>query len=194
MPKRHSTGFGLTENSGEIWKDVIGYEGYYEVSSLGRIKSKTRRVPMSDGRMYRITGKVLKCQELGKYMAVCLSKSGKEELKTIHRLVLLAFVGERKDKPQCRHMNGKSHDNRLENLRWGTVQDNADDRARHGTDERSCCAGEKHWNNKLTNEQVRDIRKRLAIGENNCSIARKHNVTDACVRAIKTGKSWKYLK
>lgn len=71
----------------------------------------------------------------------------------VHRLVLETFRRKRQEEEVCRHLNGKHSDNRLKNLRWGTDQENADDRQRHGTQLR----GETHPHTNLTNKQARKI-------------------------------------
>lgn len=108
----------------------------------------------------------------------------------VHTLVLLAFVGPCPKGWSCCHNNGDATDNRLENLRWDTYSSNQLDRARHGTDAR----GIKNSNSKLTEEQVREIRKHIAEGKkNNQQIAILFGVSRASIRSIRVGKSWKYL-
>lgn len=117
----------------EEWRSVVGYEGYYEVSNMGRVKSLARTVPMSDGRKYRVKEKICKTSWNGKYYHAVLSRGGKEETLLTHRLMMEAFHGLDPDKPHCRHMDGNARNNVLSNLEWGTVQENAEDRMRHGT-------------------------------------------------------------
>lgn len=98
----------------EQWKDVVGYEGLYEVSNLGNVRNKQ-------------TGKVLK-PKLGKrwgYYMVNLYKDNKISTKTIHRLVALAWIPRVDgDKDQINHINEIKTDNRVENLEWCTVEYN----------------------------------------------------------------------
>lgn len=94
----------------EIWKTIPGYEDYYEVSNLGRV----RRIK---------TGYILKPS--GKeYLEVCLSKHNKQRYFYIHRLVATAFLPNPENKPEVNHINGKKGDNRVENLEWFTRQEN----------------------------------------------------------------------
>lgn len=126
---------GLAMNaSAEIWKPVVGYEGYYEVSNMGRVRSVDRIIHRSDGRTRIAKARILK--PFG-------SKYGHLELKLyrdanvnncqVHRLVLEAFVGRCPDGMECCHNNGIADDNRLENLRWDTPSANQYDSVRHGT-------------------------------------------------------------
>lgn len=101
----------------ENWREIPGYEGLYAVSDMGRVKNS---------RSGKILAPVVKSSG---YLAVCLSKDGQHKLKTIHRLVLLAFVGPCPPGMETRHF--PDHDkknNRLDNLQWGNAQENADDR------------------------------------------------------------------
>jgi hypothetical protein len=105
----------------EIWKAIPGYEGQYEVSDQGRVKSYRRD---HEGRFLR-PGRMP-----GGHLSVAL---GRGNSQCVHKLVLLAFVGPAPDKHECCHNNGNPADNRLENLRWGTRRENILDAVRHGT-------------------------------------------------------------
>lgn len=110
--------------SEEVWKPVIGFEGLYEVSSLGRVKSL---IAAKNGKKNtRISNKILKPgQDSYGYCRVRLTgHDGELHQWMVHRLVMIAFVGEVKDKPQVNHINGIKTDNRLENLEWVTQSEN----------------------------------------------------------------------
>jgi hypothetical protein len=107
----------MMENSeNEIWKDVIGYEGLYQVSNLGRIKSLN----------YRAKGicEIMKFSLLDGYPSLSLTKNGKYKTYRIHRLVANAFVYNLHNKPQVNHKNGNRADNNVDNLEWVTNQEN----------------------------------------------------------------------
>lgn len=122
-----------TRRTEEIWRDVVGYEGFYQVSNLGRVRSLPRIVRMSDGRKYRVSEKIMKGRTNEIYYRVTLSKSGKEHDLLIHRLVLEAFVGSCPPNMQACHNDGDHKNNRLENLRWDTSENSHADKKQHGT-------------------------------------------------------------
>lgn len=106
----------------ERWRRIPGYS-MYEASDAGRIRSYALSRP-----------RILQGHVSRGYVKVKLiSDAGKTYEHFAHRLVLLTFVGPSPAGMECRHLNGKSQDNRLDNLRWGTPTENQMDRIRHGT-------------------------------------------------------------
>lgn len=121
----------------EQWLPVVGYEGLYEVSNQGRVRGVTRRVNFG-GKMTGASriefGRVLVQRNAPKgYLQVNLRRNGTHKFRTVHQLVLEAFVGPRPepDWHAC-HNNGIPDDNRLENLRWDSPSANVRDTVRHG--------------------------------------------------------------
>lgn len=113
----------------EEWRPVVGYEGTYDVSDHGRVRSLDR--VSSDGR--RLKGKVLKPVRRSGYASVGLYLNCQQRMHLVHRLILTAFVGEPEDDMQARHLDGDASNNFLSNLAWGTCQENIRDQLRHGT-------------------------------------------------------------
>ena len=120
----------------EHWLPIPGYEGLYEVSDQGRVKSLDRMRPFQDG--YRpIRGRVLKPWQpkagsrLG-YWSVLLSRDGAVKHRAIHSLVAEAFIGPRPEGMHVCHDDGDLHNNRVENLRYDTPSENSRDVVRHG--------------------------------------------------------------
>lgn len=117
----------------EEWKDIVGYEGSYEVSSLGRVRTVERTAVRSNGRPHHVKSIIRKTVTMPKgHLSVRLIKNGKNRTHTVHSLVLTAFTGPRPVGAVCRHLNGVPDDNRLENLAWGSGSDNQLDAVRHG--------------------------------------------------------------
>ena len=123
------------------------------------------------------------------YAQVALRRNGKLRSYRVHRLVLEAFVGPCPDGQECRHKNGVSTDNRLENLCWGTPKDNRADARRQG---RLSC-GERHPIAKLTDESVREIRRRGAGGETQVSLAAAFGVHRGTIARILHGQGWRHV-
>jgi len=96
----------------EIWKDVKGYEGLYQVSNLGRVKSLPRETSNACRK-----GRILKqFKNRDGYVVVSIYKNAKIKTKTVHRMIADVFIKEEKGKDQINHINGIKHDNRIENL------------------------------------------------------------------------------
>ncbi|AVL98916.1 hypothetical protein C6V83_00090 [Gordonia iterans] len=114
----------------EQWRPIAGWEGYYEVSDHGQVRSVDRMIP---DRNRRLRGRLLRPNRTSAgYLAVSLSREGEVQARRIHRLVLEAFVGSGDGLDAC-HEDGDPTNNRLDNLRWDTRSENIKDVVRHGT-------------------------------------------------------------
>ena len=172
----------------EIWKAIPGYEGHYEVSSLGRVRSLTREAKRAWG-IVTIKGKMLKLAKLpAGYLFVGLCKDGEKDQRYIHDLVLSTFVCPRPDGMQCCHFpdDDKSNNN-IDNLRWGTAGDNENDKIRLRTKKR----GEQISNSKFTNKQAEQIRKMYATGKwSQQKLADKYGVVQFTISQLVRGKRY----
>lgn len=122
----------------EVWRPVVGFDGRFEVSNFGRVKSLARVSIHTNQFGVRcdqaVAEKILTQTSNGKYPTVCLSVQGKCRAHAVHRLVLEAFVGPCPAGMLCRHFPDRDpYNNRLDNLQWGTPQENAADMRVHGT-------------------------------------------------------------
>ena len=179
------------------WAAVPGYEGIYEVSTSGCVRSLDRtqsysRIDRYSGRLISVTrrhsGKILsQGRTTGGYFSVCL---GRENTFHVHVLVLLAFVGPRPAGKESLHGDGNPENNTLENLRWGTRSENLFDAVKHG----SKPVGEKHRCAKLKASDVISIRStpyRYGLFRR---LARKYNINESSVRGVWNRKTWKHLE
>lgn len=102
---------------GEEWKDIKGYEGLYQVSNLGRVRSLSRYVKHRT--IYILKGKLLKQRTRGKgYLAVTLCKNSKLKHYYVHRLVAEAFIPNPNNLPQVNHKDENKSNNCVDNLEW----------------------------------------------------------------------------
>ena len=169
------------ENQIEIWKDAPGYEGVYQVSNLGRVKSMSRiRV---NGRAKILTkDKILLSKTLNDYVKIGMT----HKYVLAHRLIAKAFIPNPDNKPQVNHINGIKHDNRVENLEWVTASENAI----HSSKNKLSNTGEKHWKSKLTEKNIKEIREsKLKQSE----LAKIYNITQSTICQIISRRTWKYI-
>ena len=109
----------------EIWKDVVGYEGYYQVSSLGRIRSVDREIIDKNGVKKSIHGKIMRHTfHPDGYPAISLCRNGVYRRLKIHRLVALAFIPNPNNLPEVSHLDETRTNNCVDNLVWSSHKDN----------------------------------------------------------------------
>lgn len=171
----------------ERWRPVINFEGLYEVSNFGRVRSVSRWVTFGKGRRL-VEGAILRFSIKGNYRNVCLCNQGIEKTKTVHRLVAEAFVpGEGE---VVRHLDGNPLNNHAENLAWGSYADNEADKRAHGRTP----LGEKHGNSKLTRKNVLAIREMHSRGITQLSIAAALGLGRGAVGCVIRGETWGHIK
>lgn len=162
-----------------IMKQIPNFPSYFATKD-GRIQSK---------RFKRFLKPALSREG---YFRVCLCKNGKHYIRSIHRLILKAFIGPCPNGMQCRHLNGIKTDNRISNLVWGTRKENAADCKLHGTDP----LGERNGHVKLTEQDVKEIRQIYKTQFHwglRCQLAKKYNVTPQNIRCIAKKLTWKHI-
>lgn len=109
----------------EKWKDIAGYEGWYQVSTLGRVKRLKRKFPNHGRTIVVDNERILTPSLAGRgYLVVKIANENGSKRKYVHRLVAEAFIPNTESKPQVDHINRNKTDNRVENLRWATNSEN----------------------------------------------------------------------
>lgn len=171
--------FGLEDIDGEEWRDIEGFEGIYQISNYGRVKS-----------FQKGTVKILKpTLHTGGYLTLNL---GRHKKFKIHRLVAKHFIPNVLNLPEIDHINGNKMDNYFKNLEWVTLRENK----RRAFNNFLYPSGEKCSKAKLTNEQARWIRKNYVpfdpeYGES--ALARKFGVDRGVIKGIVTGKTYRRI-
>jgi hypothetical protein len=166
----------------EVWRKIEKYPGY-EVSDRGRVRSLDRTGGL--GRVYR--GKLLTQHPTGNgYMKVSMCVAGLVSQPMVHQLVLEAFEGPCPSGMEARHLHRNKKNNKHGNLKWGTPQENAADKKRHGT----ASIGDKHGRAKLTTRLVKFIRKSKLQG---VVLARRLNVCPDTIGLIRRRKIWRHV-
>lgn len=163
----------------EAWRDIPGYEGYYQASTLGRIRSLDREITQKHGDtiyMRLRKGKILKPSSDKKegHMKLVLAINTMRKTYHVHTLVMLTFIGNRSEEELIRHLNGNPEDNRLSNLAYGSKYENVLDVFRIG----------KAWKVLNLNE-VFEIKKLLKEGMRNVDIAWLYGVSKEAISDIK---------
>jgi hypothetical protein len=173
----------------EIWKEIKDYEGLYDISNLGRVKSLAKYVNNSKGTLNYNKERILCNVKKNGYYKIKLCKEGKIKTLLVHRLIAIAFIPNLENKPFINHINGIRDDNRIKNLEWCTPKENSTHAVRIGL---SDYKGEKNHKSKLTEDNILEIRK---IGKTKYykDIAIDFNISPSTVGSILNNKTWKHI-
>jgi len=179
----------------EIWKDISEYEGRYQVSNIGRVKSVARIVESRKGVFGNKKEIVLKPTKTKKgYLRIKLCKvfceKSIENNFYIHTLVAKSFLENPLKKPQVNHINGVKDDNRIENLEWVTGSENVIHSLNNNL--KIPQKGSEHGMSKLTEKEVLEIR---AIGRSKTlkEVSLKYNVDQSLISSILLNKIWNHV-
>lgn len=169
-----------------MWKAIPGFEGFYEVSDHGRVRSLDRVITDTLGRVRRLKGQLRQPQvRPDGYVQVNLS-SGEADVRYVHELVLTTFVGPAPEGQECRHRDGARGNNCLVNLHYGTRVENQADRVAHGTDLR----GEAVYGAKLNPDAVIEIRRSRARLDD---LAEQYGVCRTTIKLARARKTWAHV-
>lgn len=171
-------------------KSITDYEGYYDITSSGRVFSKKRKVPRRD-HYKTIGGMFLKSRLHNGYPIINLHKEGKMKTKMIHRLVAQHFIPNPLNKPQVNHKDGNKSNNSVENLEWATSTENKLHAAAIGL----AYIGELNGCSKLTKEQVKEMRfYHKTKRKSNEKTWDKYNISSGHYYDIINRKYWAWLE
>lgn len=171
----------------EEWRAIPGHPGY-EASSLGRVRSVDRWITNSLGRRYFYRGAIVRpVVQGGKYHVLNM---GPAKAKRVNVIICSTFHGPQPSKlHQAAHGNGNRYDNRAANLRWATPKENTADQDRHGTRP----IGTGHWKAKLSEADIRAIRKMRSSGASFPAISKRFGIAVSHAHRITAKESWKHL-
>lgn len=196
-----------TEDTTERWLPVVGYEGFYSVSDMGRVRSE------------RGEPHILSPNRAGRYARVVLCVRMRRDDRSVHRLVAEAFLTPDPSRPHVNHIDGNRRNNRADNLEWATVRENfahasrtglMPSGARHGSrthpesvpsgdrhgshvHPERICRGERKPNTILTDDDVREIRTLVTDGARHRVVAAQFGVTEPTIWKIVHRRAWVHV-
>lgn len=173
-----------------MWKDIKGYEGYYQINELGDVRSLDRVVVCGDkGGLMTRKGRIMdKVVNKDGYLNVGLSKFDKRKIYRIHRLVAETFLPNPENKPQVNHIDNDRKNNNVENLEWVTISENMYHAYRHGDLSKK---GEKNGRSKLTEEKVKEIRLKYKNGISRKELSEQYMVSRSTIDSVVNKETWK---
>jgi hypothetical protein len=175
----------------------FGYDGLYEVSDHGQVRSTDRTVTSRNrwGPIEKHLRGMIRAQNAGAYgyLTVNLSREGKVKIWRVHLLVAAAFLGPRPPGMDIRHGPAGRLVNAVWNLSYGSRAENEQDKIRDGTFRHGISKGEKNGNARLTGNQVIEIRRRYRAGESQSALGREFGVTYQSIRLVVYRKTWKHV-
>ena len=170
-----------TSAQATLWKPILGYEGSYEVSNDGQVRSLDRVTTRADGRKYQLKGKLCSQAMISRgYTKVTLFKDGKRKLHYVHRLMAVAFFGPSDE--LVRHLDDDKAHNHIENLAYGSALDNHQDAIRNGKKLM-----------KLIPADVKLVRLLLAFGWSQRHIAEVVGVSLKTISNIALNRKWTWV-
>lgn len=178
--------FGLIINTGEKFRDVVGYEDYFQISNLGRLYSKRSNKILSQ--TISKTGYYTHATKIG-------GRNGIDKCFRIHRLIAQAFIPNPENKPFVNHIDGNKLNNDISNLEWVTNKENIQHASHMGL--LNPCKGEDNKFAKLNDDAVRYIREVYTPYSKDYGfrpLAEKFNVSKSVIKGVIYGTSWKHVK
>lgn len=177
----------------ELWKPIIGYEGLYEVSNFGNIKSLSKVHHLGAKNQYisqerLLTLSIQKCHFNYKRYRVNLWANDKAKMFKVHRLVAQAFIPNPENKPQVNHIDNNPLNNNVSNLEWVTNRENLDHCLKQGRFNR----GSNNGMSKLNEQKVLEIRELIKTKDKDY-LVKKYKVAKTTITSVLNRTVWKHI-
>lgn len=172
----------------EIWKDIEGFEGIYQISNLGQVKSLEKIDRCPNGGLFTRPEIIMKQSDSDGYKRVQLYKDGKSKQKLIHRLVCEHFVENPENKSEVHHIDFDKSNNYYLNLRWSTSKENVNYTVEAG---RKHNLSNNHHNAKITLNEAIKIKEMIKDGIRVVDIHKQLSISINIIQNIKSKNSWK---
>jgi hypothetical protein len=170
----------------EIWKPIIGYEGFYSISNFGRVRRDC------GGAANTHAGFMRKGNKSNRYVEINLSKYGVSKKYRTHALVAIHFIGPRPVGMEINHIDGNKYNNFVKNLEYVSPKENMAHAQKSGL--LRCAFGEKQGSSKLKENEVNEIRIKYKLGNYTQKLlAKEYGISSANIRHIVGNRSWKHL-
>lgn len=177
----------------EEWRSIKGFEGSYEVSDLGRVRSLDRMVNSAHNAKRIVLGQILRAsKEPNGYLRICLSIRNRYKSYSVHRLVAKAFIPNCDNKSQINHKDGDKENNTVPNLEWCTAKENSQHAVTTGL-RVNTQRGSTHYGSILTESDVLTIRFLKAEGMPPKHIAEIFDIKSSHLSAIISKRIWKHV-
>lgn len=174
----------------EIWKDVIGFENYYEVSNLGKVRSKPRLIKHRNGNLYIKKPTILKPSIDDGYLKSCFCVNKKLKSFAFHRVVAEAFL-DKKDGLEVNHINGNKSDNRVENLEYVTRSQNLKHAVETGL--LKVTRGSERVHSKTDEATILKMLNLRSCGVQRKDILKQLNLSIHTYKDVLRGKTWRHV-
>lgn len=186
----HSENLDLKNIEGEIWKDIPGFEGLYQASNLGRIKSLERWYQSAN--LLKMPENIKKQKpNVGGYWYLHLCKNGKKWATSVHKLIALTFIGPKPyEKATVNHIDSNKLNNRAENLEYCSIKENIQHHRKNVND----YIGINHPMARLTEKDILDIREEYKTSKIlQKDMAKRYNVSQVMISRIIKRKTWTHI-
>lgn len=189
---------GIPDLPGEVWKEITWIEGLVRpayVSNLGRVKRERFSMLYKNGVTKSIAPALMSPYVVRGYVHIAFSLKGIGEKNfKLHRLVAMAFIPPEEGKPHVNHIDGNPRNNHLSNLEWTNPLLNNRHRWKLNPNQSPSMIGEMHYRSRLTENDIREIRRLYAAGSlSQSTIGARYNLSQGNVSAIVLRRKWKHV-